>query len=434
MYEVPKVSIVIPVYNTEKFLEECLDSVLNQTIEEIEIVCVDDGSTDGSGRILDTYALQDSRLTVIHKTNAGYGHAVNRGIEASTGEYIGIVEPDDYIKPAMYDELYQIAKKNDLDLISSDYEKFTGEGKKIFKYASITKEANMYCQVIEPKRNKEIFKGDFLNQAGLFKRELIEQNEIRHNETPGAAFQDRGFCFLTLVYAKRVLLLNKAFYCYRQDNIQSSIANKRNVECVLGEYGYLYELIKKMGKSLMDFSKEFCYKAYASYRYTFIRCADDLKVFFLYKVKQELEKWIENEMFCVEDFPEQWRQEMQVIMESPEEFYKQYNYLSEEIHELIKMYDDIVIYGAGVVGKRIYDEMYDEDKKKVFGFAVTNKYENQESYKGIQIREIEAYEKYKNKMAFVVGVTEKYRNEIVNNLKEKGFEYILILDTLGTNI
>ena len=111
----PKVSVIIPVYNVENYLRQCLDSVVNQTLSDIEIICVDDGSTDNSGKILDEYATKDSRIKVIHKENGGYGKAMNVGLDNAIGEYIGIVEPDDYIALDMYETLYNIAKEKDLD-------------------------------------------------------------------------------------------------------------------------------------------------------------------------------------------------------------------------------------------------------------------------------------------------------------------------------
>ena len=92
-----KVSIIIPVYNVERYLEECMESVLGQTLKEIEIICVNDGSSDGSPGILKEYARRDKRVILIDQENRGYGYAMNRGIERASGEYIGIVEPDDYV-------------------------------------------------------------------------------------------------------------------------------------------------------------------------------------------------------------------------------------------------------------------------------------------------------------------------------------------------
>ena len=98
----PKISIVIPIYNVEKYLEECLTSITKQTLKEIEIIAVDDGSTDSSGKILDSFAAKDKRIKAIHQKNTGYSAAVNLGIEKASGEYVGIVESDDLIDKAMY--------------------------------------------------------------------------------------------------------------------------------------------------------------------------------------------------------------------------------------------------------------------------------------------------------------------------------------------
>ena len=101
------VSIVVPVYNTEMYLEECLSSICAQTLSDIEIICVNDGSNDESGSILNRFAARDNRIKVIHKANTGYGHSMNMGIEAASGEYIGIVESDDWIPQEMMQTLYE---------------------------------------------------------------------------------------------------------------------------------------------------------------------------------------------------------------------------------------------------------------------------------------------------------------------------------------
>lgn len=107
----PAVSIVIPCYNVEAYLPEVLDSVLGQTLENIEAICVNDGSTDGTLDVIKSYAARDSRIVIIDKPNGGYGHSMNKGMDMATGEYIGIVESDDYILPTMYEKLYAAQKK-----------------------------------------------------------------------------------------------------------------------------------------------------------------------------------------------------------------------------------------------------------------------------------------------------------------------------------
>ena len=117
----PKVSIVIPVYNVEKYLRQCLDSVVNQTLQDIEIICVNDGSKDSSLQIMHEYQAKDPRIKIIDKENSGYGASMNRGFDAATGEYLGIVESDDYAEPDMFEKLYAVAKADDLDVVKSGF-------------------------------------------------------------------------------------------------------------------------------------------------------------------------------------------------------------------------------------------------------------------------------------------------------------------------
>ena len=118
----PLISIIIPIYNTEKYLEQCLGSIASQSLKDFEAICIDDGSTDGSPKIMDAFAAADTRFKVIHKQNAGYGAAVNTGIAHASGTYIGIVEPDDYIEPDMYKTLYEAAESNDFpDIVKGAY-------------------------------------------------------------------------------------------------------------------------------------------------------------------------------------------------------------------------------------------------------------------------------------------------------------------------
>ncbi len=115
----PKVSIVVPVYNTEKYLNRCLESLVEQTLKEIEIIIVDDGSKETCALLCDELANSDIRIKVIHKKNGGLGYARNTGIEAASGEYVGFVDSDDYIEPVMYERLYEAATQNNAELAIS---------------------------------------------------------------------------------------------------------------------------------------------------------------------------------------------------------------------------------------------------------------------------------------------------------------------------
>ena len=108
-----KVSIVVPIYNAELYLKQCLDSIINQTLKEIEIICVNDGSTDKSAKIVEEYAKKDNRIRVITKTNTGYGNSMNIGFDAAVGEYVGLIESDDFVDKEMFATLYNVAKPHD---------------------------------------------------------------------------------------------------------------------------------------------------------------------------------------------------------------------------------------------------------------------------------------------------------------------------------
>ena len=115
----PKVSVVIPMYNVEKYLDTCVQSVRKQTLQDIEIILVDDGSPDRCGDMAEEYAKQDSRVKVVHRKNGGLGPARNSGMEVATGEYIGFVDSDDWIEPQMFEELYAAATQRNADICFS---------------------------------------------------------------------------------------------------------------------------------------------------------------------------------------------------------------------------------------------------------------------------------------------------------------------------
>lgn len=128
----PKVSIIVPAYKVESTLNRCVDSIRKQTLEDIEIILVDDGSPDNCPRMCDDLAIIDERIKVIHKTNGGLGYARNSGIEIASGEYIAFIDSDDYIEPNMMQRLYDFASKKNCDVVYGGYN-IIREGKKLVK-------------------------------------------------------------------------------------------------------------------------------------------------------------------------------------------------------------------------------------------------------------------------------------------------------------
>ena len=240
--KVPFVSVIIPIYNVEKFLRQSLDCVISQTLNDIEIICINDGSTDASAQIVAEYAAKDSRIRFFSQKNAGYGAAVNHGLDMAIGKYVAIYEPDDWIEPDMYEVLYKAAEADNADLVKADYFKYWSNGND--KYETIAKK-EAYNKVFTP--SPEVYLSNIWGSiwSAIYLNQMIKDNHIRLSETSGASFQDTGFIFKTNICAKRVILLDKAFLHYRQDNKSSSINSKNKIFCVCDEYDDIDEFIRK---------------------------------------------------------------------------------------------------------------------------------------------------------------------------------------------
>ena len=219
--KVPKVSVIVPAYNVKKYLHQCLDSICSQTLKNIEIICVNDGSTDDSDKIIHDFAQKDSRIIVIDKENSGYGASVNQGLEKATGEYIAIVETDDFIDKNMYKDLYTLAiERGSVDIIKSSYWMYydTEDGKGVKKKAPIKAACHPTLAVFDVFEYPEIIYHHPSIWSCLYKREFINSNNIRFNEAEGAGWVDNPFLVETFCKAKRITWTPKAYYYYRQTN------------------------------------------------------------------------------------------------------------------------------------------------------------------------------------------------------------------------
>ena len=192
-----KVSVILPSLNVVNFIKETMDSVVNQTLSDIEIICVDAGSTDGTVEVLKEYASRDPRIKLLHSDKRSYGYQMNLGIREATGEYIGIVETDDFVAPNMYEELYRVAKLQSADVVKSDFDMFTtlADGRQIF----LTHHLGMFERVSYDTTYsaQDYIEGNFGVECyiwnAIYKRDFLLNNHIWFHESPGAAFQDFGF-------------------------------------------------------------------------------------------------------------------------------------------------------------------------------------------------------------------------------------------------
>ena len=258
----PKVSVVLPIYNVEDYLNEALYSLTIQSLHEMEFICVNDGSTDGSMAIIKEYASLDKRFRIIDKPNSGYGHSMNKGIDAARGQYLGILEPDDFVPSSMFRALYRIASRNNLDFVKADFYRFTvnEDGSLRKRRFSLTDKQEYYNCLIDPSENIETFKFIMNTWSGIYSLDFLNKYHIRHNETPGASYQDNGFWFQTFCRAKRAWFVNKPYYMNRRDNPNSSMFNRQKVYCVTEEYRYIWDWMSKEPELIKKYSGIGCMK------------------------------------------------------------------------------------------------------------------------------------------------------------------------------
>lgn len=326
MTEAPSVSVIVPVYNAEQYLQKAIESILTQSLSNIEIICVNDGSTDSSKKILSKYKSEDKRIRVIDKPNGGYGKAMNIGIDAARGAYIGIVEPDDYIKPAMYETLYREAHKNDLDFIRSDYYRLTtdSDGVEHLQLVHASDNKAYYGPVLNPQNNLDLFNIKMENWTGIYKRSWLNNNSIRFNESPGASFQDNGFWFQTYCLAERIKLCNQAFYCYRVDNASSSINQTNKAFAMLDEYSWIEQWLRRNPALVGKFLGIFFYKKTHNCMFAFDRLAERYQLPYLERYAAEYNEAFQNKEIDESFF---WPIELKMlkaIVSNPESYLQKY--------------------------------------------------------------------------------------------------------------
>lgn len=238
-----KVTIIMPSLNVRNFIRPCLESVLNQSLEDIEILAIDAGSTDGTFEILEKYAADDGRLHIVCADQKSYGYQVNLGVKLATSEYIGIVETDDIIAANMYEILYQTAMDDNLAYVKSGFSCFveTDSGLQWHQKGNLCiADRNLVGKIISPRNMPELAIQDYYLWAGLYQKSLLKG--IRLSETPGAAFQDIGFIYQVLSTADKAVYLDDDLYFYRQTRENSSF-NIMGFQYLLREYTNLEKLL-----------------------------------------------------------------------------------------------------------------------------------------------------------------------------------------------
>ena len=239
-----KISVIVPIYNVEKYLKYCLDSILVQSYKNLEIILINDGSTDNCGKICDEYQLEDKRIKVIHKTNAGLADARNTGLKIATGDYISFLDSDDYIYPTFYEELYTLLQKNDADIAECDFMRINVEN--IENCKEIIDSENKRNTVLETNTNNieslKLLYGPrlkpYLKKVVVWNK-LYKKSILDNIEFPvGKLHEDEYTTFKILYKAQKVISTNRILHGYMQtsNSIMRQEIKQKRIEHNLDAY------------------------------------------------------------------------------------------------------------------------------------------------------------------------------------------------------
>ncbi len=268
MIENNKISVIVPVYNVENYLKDCIESVINQTYKNIEIILVDDGSTDNSGRICDEYAKNDKRINVIHKKNGGLSSARNTGLDVASGDYIMFLDSDDLFLPSSCELMLKEIEDKIADYVIGNYQNCTEEGELWdFPVFDINKYKEFKLDIKDYKNSFFIMNSSACNK--IFRTSFLKKLNMRFVE--GVPAEDAIFTTHCFIKSKNVYYIPDVMYLYRQRNVASSISTSCSANYFFGiskAYRIIYENFKNNNE--INFYRCFYAKSMTYMLYKFI--------------------------------------------------------------------------------------------------------------------------------------------------------------------
>lgn len=358
-----KVSVIMPSLNVADYIRECMESVIGQTLQEIEIICVDAGSDDGTRQILEEYVKKDSRITIIDSRIKSYGRQVNMGIAAAKGKYVAIVETDDFVLCDMYERLFLLAEQDSLDYIMADFKAFyddKNEGRVYTDREVFKNTPELYNRILSLHDHAHIYNGgDATLWRGIFLREFLVSKQIRLNETSGAAYQDVCFMNRVRIQARRSMYVNQYGYCYRTDREGSSTNSVKGLQYAKYEYQYLLEndiipeeykgkIYYLMSCSLLAESVQILSRQGYLWGKENSKCYEWFRWILAKAIK---EKRLKESM----DSKEWWKQ-LNILLDSKEAYTARLKTVSdrlEELKKIIRKASIIIVCGAGTRGRAL---------------------------------------------------------------------------------
>ena len=365
-----------------------MEAVLNQTLKELEVICINDGSDDATIDILKEYAGKDSRIVLVDKENEGYAISLNLGISMAHGEYLAVLDPDDFPSLNMYEILYNKAKEYGLDFVKADF----------YRYSSLL--GSVKCKIIEDRNYYNKLLTDFSIKesgldsstwSGIYKTDFVRDNNIKHLEKPGVSFCDQGFSFQIYMYAQRGMFLDIPLYNYRVDAVGSSMKCRKRPFLINDEYLALEDFIS----SNDDMSKFFpllYYKKWYYYMWNYHRILPIYRPAVLLRMRKEFIDSEKQGHLNLEFFSTSLKHKLSMLIKNPflfmlkieneEKILKQRSWnmdiekyfedvdAQKQIDKLARKYKNkkIVIYGAGLYCRTLF-ENYDMSKLNIAAVA-----------------------------------------------------------------
>ena len=290
----PLVSILVPCFNVEKYVLQCLKSIQEQTLLNFEVICINDGSTDDTLRILNKIAKEDNRFKVINKSNSGYGDSMNKGLLLARGEFVGIVESDDFINKEMFNKLYKVAKIKNLQISRCCYYEIKNGNLKPINNSWVPKN-----KVFNPNTDTSPFWQAPAIWSAIYKRDWLLDNDIFFLPTPGASYQDTSFAFKCYACCERFHMIEENLLFYRTDNDQSSINQPGKVFCVNEEWHEIYKFVNNNRNRFKHLLPIMPFIQYGTYKWNCKRISSPkMKLKFIFS-------WITESLFhlCKGDYP-----------------------------------------------------------------------------------------------------------------------------------
>ncbi len=397
------VSVIIPIYNAGKSLGRCLDSVIGQRGVEIEVICVDDRSTDETEIILNAYGEKYGNIRVIRNSlNKGAGYSRNRGMEEAKGKYIQFLDADDYLLPGSISAWYQYAEDRDAQMCFFRFENDM-MGQRVRKgiekkYAGVCGGRDLAEQFIQ---NKEFF---YYACGAVYRRDFLTENGIQFSKLEIGEGGD--FVLHSLMYAQRVGVYDRVCYHYMFNPQSITNTNKQKSRVLVGQiYQYIEVLRRMVCNSISGWN------FFLDYQYAKVKGG-------LHNLEYEEWKKVES---CFED---DFSKHIADVLLSAISYKID---LSDEQICRLKHARNVVVYGAGYLSYDVM-QMLSRLQVEMMGFAVTSHENNPSSLFGHRVFEIGELKEFNKEVLVVIGADKKYNESIKGTLADFGFDDCLFLD------